>query len=71
MNRVGRFLAAFAMALSFTFTVGTLVSAGGCSGSSGTFGQAERNEEGQKLLQDRMKENMAKRNGPMKTQKKK
>ena len=49
---------------------GMLVSTGGCSGSSDMQGPAGRDEEGQKLLQERMKENMAKK-GAMKGQRKK
>jgi len=61
MMRVGRILAALAMALSFSFVAGTLVSTGGCSGSSGTLGQAERDEAGEKVLQEKMQEYMAKK----------
>ena len=42
----------------------------GCSGSSSTTGQAVPDEEGQKVLQEKMKEYMAKR-AAMKNQKKK
>jgi hypothetical protein len=70
MRRTGPVLAALAMALPFGFSAGALVTAPGCSGSSGTIGPAERNEEADKVGQDKMKEYMAKK-GPAKGQKKK
>jgi hypothetical protein len=56
--RAGRVVAILATAVSLTFAAALLGSAGGCSGSSGT-GPAASDDEGQKLLQERMKENMA------------
>jgi hypothetical protein len=66
--RAGRVVAILTTALSLTFAAALLVSAGGCSGSSGT-GPAGRDDEGQKLLQERMKENQAGKS-TMKVQKK-
>jgi len=61
--RVGRFVAILTTVVSLTYASALLVSAGGCSGSSGTAtGPAKGDEEGQKLLQERMKENMAGKN---------
>lgn len=59
--RVGRVVAMLATAVSLTFATALLVSAGGCSGSSGS-APAGRDEESQKLLQEKMKENMAAKN---------
>jgi hypothetical protein len=61
MKRAGRILAALAMALSFTFIIGTLGSAGGCSRSSGTLEQATRDEAADKVGQDKMREFMQKK----------
>jgi hypothetical protein len=67
--RSGRLVAVVAMIGSLTFGAGLLISAGGCSsGDSG--GQATQDEEGQKVLQEKMKEFMAKK-GQEKGQKKK
>jgi hypothetical protein len=62
--RAGRVAAILATAASLTFASALLISAGGCSGSSGTAtGPAKGgDEEGQKLLAERMKENMAGKN---------
>jgi hypothetical protein len=70
MRRSGRVVAALAVALPVTFSAGTVVTAPGCSGSSGTVGQAERNEEADKVGQDKMREYMATK-GPAKGKKKK
>jgi hypothetical protein len=70
MRRTGRVIAGFAVALTFAFSAGTLATAPGCSGSSGTIGQSARNEEADKVGQDKMKEYMAKKT-PAKGQKKK
>jgi hypothetical protein len=66
--RAGRVVAILATAVSLTFGTALLVSAGGCSGSSST-APAGQDEEGQKLLQERMKANMAGKS-TMKIQKK-
>ena len=70
MRRTGRVVAGFALAMPFAFSAGTLATAPGCSGSSGTIGRSERNEEADKVGQDKMKEFMAKK-APAKGQKKK
>jgi hypothetical protein len=67
--RVGRLVAVLAAGVSISLATGMLVSTGGCSGASDMQGPAGRDEEGQKLLQERMKENMAKK-GVLKGQKK-
>jgi hypothetical protein len=59
--RVGRVVAILATVVSLTFGTALLMSAGGCSGSSGS-APAGSAEEGQKLLQERMKENKAGKN---------
>ena len=56
MKRIGQVLAALALALPFTFSVATLVTAGGCSGSSGTGEQATGNGEIDKAAQEKMKD---------------
>ena len=69
MRRIGRVLAALAMALPVVFSAGMLVTAPGCSSSSGTAGPAQRNEEADRVGQEKMKEYMAKMS-PAKGQKK-
>ena len=59
--RAGRIVVTMATILSFTFIVGTLGSAGGCSNE--TAGQAERDEAADKVAQDKMREFM-KTKGP-------
>jgi hypothetical protein len=66
--RVGRLVGVLATVASLTFGAGMLISAGGCS-SGDVGGQATQDEEGQKVLQEKMKENMAKK-GQGKGQKK-
>jgi hypothetical protein len=66
--RVGRLVGVVAMIASLTFGVGMLISAGGCSSSDSGW-QATQDEEGQKVLQEKMKEYMAKK-GQGKGQKK-
>ena len=61
--RVGRLVAVLATVVSLTFATGMLLTAGGCSGSSGTTGPAGVDAEGQKVMQDRVKENQAKQGG--------
>ncbi len=58
MKRAGRILAALAMALSFSFIIGTLGSDGGCSGSRGTTGHATRDEVADRAGQDKMRESI-------------
>jgi hypothetical protein len=59
--RVGRIFAVAAMLVSFTFGTGLLISAGGCSGSGDSGGQASIDPEAQKAAQDAMKEYLAKK----------
>jgi hypothetical protein len=61
MKRAGSVVAALAIALFFTFMIVTLGSVTGCSGSSGTIEQAERNDEADKVVQDKMREYMSKK----------
>ncbi len=68
--RLGRVFAVLSLVGALALPCGLLISAGGCSGSSETTGQAVPDEEGQKLVQDKMKEFMAKKD-PVKGQKKK
>ena len=56
--RVGRLVSVVSLMAALTFGAGTLVSTGGCS-SNDSGGQAAQDEEGQKVLQDKMKEYMA------------
>ena len=56
MKRTGRVLAAVALAFPFTFSVATLVTAGGCSGSSGTGAQTTGSGEIDKGAQEKLKE---------------
>jgi hypothetical protein len=68
MKRIGRVLAVVALVLPFTFSGATLVTAGGCSGSSDT--QGKGTGEIDKAAQEKMKEYIAKRE-PMNAKKKK
>ena len=70
MKRIGQVLAALALALPFTFSVATLVTAGGCSGSSGTGEQATGNGQVDKVAQEKMKD-FIKNKPPLKIQQKK
>jgi hypothetical protein len=56
MKRIGRVLAALALVLPLSFSVATLLTAGGCSGSSGSGGQAAGSGEIDKAAQEKMKE---------------
>jgi hypothetical protein len=61
--QVGRAVAILTTVVSLTVASALVVSAGGCSGSSGPgAAPAGSDEEGQKLLQERMKENKAGKN---------
>ena len=59
--RVGRIFAVAAMVGTFTFGTGMLISAGGCSGSGDSGGQASTDPEAQKAAQEKMKEYLAKK----------
>jgi hypothetical protein len=72
MKRIGRVLAALALALPFTFSVATLVTAGGCSGSSGTGEPAKVNGGIDKVAQAKMGDyikNKPPLNGPIQKKK--
>ena len=64
--RVGRIFAVAAMIGSLTFGAGMLISAGGCSGSGDSGGQATQDAEAQKAAQEKMKEYLAKKATPSK-----
>jgi hypothetical protein len=59
--RVGRIIAVAAMVGSLTLGAGLLISAGGCSGSGDSVGQASIDPAAQKAAQDKMKEYLAKK----------
>jgi hypothetical protein len=68
--RIGRFATVVAAMGSITFGSALLLTAAGCSGSSGPAAPAAADTEGQKLLQERMKENQAKKGNPAKEKRK-
>jgi hypothetical protein len=57
MTRSGRFLAAIATVLALVVVVGTLGSAGGCS-DPGTLPRTGRDDTGDKVAQDKMRDYM-------------
>jgi hypothetical protein len=64
--RVGRIVAVVAMITSLTFGAGMLITAGGCSGSSGSGGPVAIDEATQKATQEKMREYLAERKDAMK-----
>jgi hypothetical protein len=64
MKRAGTILGALSFVVSFILVIGALGSSGGCSGSSDSIEQAPRNEEADKVAQDKMREFMSKKPAP-------
>jgi len=65
MSRIGNFLIVGWNALCVTFALVLLGSVGGCTDSTGTVEQAKRDEVGDKVVQDKMREFMLKKSGPV------
>ena len=69
MTRSARILAVIATILPLVGAAASVVPAGGCSGPEGPLPQAERDEAGDKVAQDKMREFMQSRAPKGKVQK--
>jgi hypothetical protein len=63
MFRIGKYFALGWTGLCLTLAMAFVGAAGGCSDSSGTVEQAQRDDAGDKVVQDKMREFMAKKGG--------